>query len=418
MVIVVVLDRRLTDTERTVDLVIVGGGIVGLATALQFARARPGRSVMVLEKEAEPGAHQTSHNSGVIHSGLYYKPGSARARLAVSGSTAMKAFCRERGIPFEECGKVVVATTEAEFPALEELHRRGTANGVPRLTMVGEAGIRTIEPHAAGLRALHVPEAAIVDYAHVARELRRAAEAAGVVVRTGARVKAIRTEAAAVTLKVAGGEAVTARAMISCAGLHADRVARLEGARPEAHIVPFRGEYYQLTPEACRLVRGLIYPVPDARFPFLGVHLTRMIGGGVEGGPNAVLAFAREGYHRWKLNPRDLSEMALFPGFWRMTGRYWRTGMGEMWRSFSKGAFVAALGRLVPEIGPADVERGGAGVRAQALMPTGQLADDFVIVERPRALHVCNAPSPAATASLALGEEIVRRACAHFTDLQ
>jgi L-2-hydroxyglutarate oxidase len=406
--------------DVNVDLAIVGGGIVGLATALQFARARPGRSVLVLEKETEPGTHQTGHNSGVIHSGLYYKPGTARARLAVTGSVAMKAFCRERGIPFEECGKVVVATMEEEFPALEELHRRGTANGVPRLAMIGAEGIRAVEPHAAGLRALHVPEAAIVDYRQVAQEMRRSVEGAGVVVRTGARVKAIRTDEHAVTLRVAGAgsEAVTARAMIGCAGLHADRVARLEGARPEARIVPFRGEYYQLTPEACRLVRGLIYPVPDARFPFLGVHLTRMIGGGVEGGPNAVLALAREGYRRWKLNPRDLSEMALFPGFWRMTGRYWRTGFGEMWRSFSKGAFVDALARLVPDLTADDVERGGAGVRAQALMPTGQLADDFVIVERPRALHVCNAPSPAATASLALGEEIARRACAHFTDLQ
>lgn len=398
---------------QTFDIAIVGGGIVGLATARRFTEAHPGLGVVLLEKEDRFGAHQTGHNSGVIHSGLYYKPGSAKARTCVRGSELMKQFCHDHAIRFELCGKVVVATGEQELPSLEELFRRGTANGVPDLAVIGPERLREIEPHATGLRALHVPHAGIIDYVDVANKLAELTTRAGADVRLGARVLAIHEDAGHNVLETSGGP-VRARYLVTCAGLHSDRVARMEGGDPQAKIVPFRGEYYELVPERCQLVKGLIYPVPDARFPFLGVHFTRMVKGGVEAGPNAVLAFRREGYKKHQVSLRDLTETLLYPGFWRLAARYWRTGCDEMVRSFSKRAFVAALQHLVPELREADVHPAGSGVRAQALARNGQMVDDFLIVERPRALHVCNAPSPAATASLAIAEEIVSKAEKQF----
>jgi L-2-hydroxyglutarate oxidase LhgO len=395
------------------DVVIAGGGIVGLATAHELLRAHPDCRLVLLEKEGELGAHQTSHNSGVIHSGLYYKPGSKKARTCVAGAERMKEFCREQGIPFQICGKVVVATEEREIPALEELHRRGIANEVPGLAMMGPERLREIEPHATGLRALHVPQAGIIDYGMVARKLGDLIRSQGGDVRLGAKLKTIRSDRQGLCLETTRGP-VQARYLISCAGLHSDRVARWEGGDPKAKIVPFRGEYYDLVPERCHLVRGLIYPVPDPRFPFLGVHFTRSIHGGVEAGPNAVLALRREGYRKTQLSLRDTFEVLTYPGFWKLARTYWKTGFEEMVRSFSKKAFVRALAKLVPEIREEDVRRGGSGVRAQALKPDGQLVDDFLIVERPRALHVCNAPSPAATASLAIGSEITRLASERF----
>jgi L-2-hydroxyglutarate oxidase LhgO len=397
----------------TYDIAIAGGGIVGLATAWKLLEARPHLRLVVLEKEDRVAAHQTSHNSGVIHSGIYYRPGSAKARTCVRGAAMMKAFCRDHGVPFEICGKVVVATAEAEVPRLEELHRRGVENGVPGVGLIGPERLREIEPHATGIRALHVPQAGIIDYAVVARKLVELVAAAGGEIRTGARVEKVREGAGGLVLRTVRGE-VESRWLVACAGLHSDRVARLEGGDPGAQIVPFRGEYYELVASRAHLVRALIYPVPDPRFPFLGVHFTRMITGGVECGPNAVLALAREGYAWSAVNLRDLLQTLTYPGFWRLAWRHWRMGLDEIVRSFSKRAFARALARLVPEVREEDITPAGAGVRAQALAPTGQLVDDFLIVERPRALHVTNAPSPAATASLAIGEEIAARAAARF----
>jgi L-2-hydroxyglutarate oxidase len=308
---------------------------------------------------------------------------------------------------------VVVATQEGEIPALEELWRRGTANGVPGLALIGPERLREIELHAAGIRALHVPGAGIVDFTRVCEKLGERVQEAGGEIRLGARVQRIREEGAGLRLETGRGE-VHAKHVVSCAGLQSDRVARMEGGDPRARIVPFRGEYYQIVPERCDLVRGLIYPVPDPRFPFLGVHFTRMLDGGVEAGPNAVLAWHREGYTKMRVSLADLGSMLSYPGFWRLVLRHWKMGIGEMMRSYSKRAFVRALQRLVPEIAAADLRPAPAGVRAQALGPTGELIDDFLFVERGRALHVCNAPSPAATASLAIAEEIAQRAEARF----
>lgn len=399
------------------DIGIVGGGIVGLATAYQLSRSHPHLRLVVLEKEAAPAAHQTGHNSGVIHSGLYYRPGSSKAATCVRGGELLKAFCDEHGVPYKLCGKVVVATTEEEIPRLEDLHGRGTANGVPELSLIGPERLREIEPHAtSGIQALHVPQAGIIDYTAVTRALASALEAVGGELRLGVRVTASRPEPDGLALETTSGS-VRMRYLINCAGLHSDRVARLEGAQLPARIVPFRGEYYKLAEPSWDLVRGLIYPVPDPRFPFLGVHFTRMIQGGVEAGPNAVLALAREGYAKSDINVRDLLGVLTYRGFWRLAFRHWRMGWDEIRRSYSKRLFVAALARLVPEIQEKDLADGGAGVRAQALSPDGSMVDDFLFAQRPRALHVLNAPSPAATASLAIGEQIVERAAANF-DLQ
>ena len=320
----------------------------------------------------------------------------------------LRRFCDENAVRYHECGKIIVARDASEIPMLEELHRRGTANGVPRLALLSAEELREVEPHARGLRALHVPNAAIVDYRKVSEALAGKIIEAGGKIQTGAGVTAIRESENEVTLQTAAGD-VRVRHYIACAGL-----VRLSGSRPEAKIVPFRGEYFELVPERHHLVRGLIYPVPDPRFPFLGVHFTRVIDNGVEAGPNAVLALAREGYRKRDINLRDLAEALTYPGVWKLLARHWRTAAGEVFRSFSKRAFVKALATLVPEIREQDLVPAPAGVRAQALLPSGFLVDDFLIIEKPRSLHVCNAPSPAATASLAIAQEIVDRAASFF----
>ena len=389
------------------DVAIVGGGIVGMATA--HALATPRRKVIVLEAERRLAAHQTGHNSGVIHSGLYYRPGTLKARNCVEGRTAMYSFCRDHGIPHERCGKLVVATSEAELPALAELERRGRANGLVDMRRLAAEEIAEYEPHARGLAALHVPETGIVDYPRVTETLARLVLEAGGTVETDARVRAVRRTAGGLVLEAARRD-VQCRALVNCGGLQSDRIARMCGVDPKLRIVPFRGDYYELAPERRSLVRNLLYPVPDPEFPFLGVHFTRMIGGGVEAGPNAVLALRREGYQRWSFSPRDAAAIASYGGFWRMARRHWRSGMGEVHRSVSTRAFVEALRKLVPELQIADVRRAGAGVRALALDPSGLLVDDFRIVEAERMIHVLNAPSPGATASLSIGRTIAEMA--------
>jgi L-2-hydroxyglutarate oxidase len=389
---------------RTVDVVIVGGGIVGVATALALLeQARV--SLLVIEAEAALAAHQTGNNSGVIHSGLYYQPGSLKAQNCVAGRRELLRFCAEHDVPLEVCGKVVVATRPDQLPALDELQRRGTANGLTGLRRLSAAELRELEPHAAGLAGLHVPETGIVDYRRVtdayADEVRRR----GGTVETRARLVAVVRDGDELVVETSQGDR-HARALVNCAGLQSDRVARLCGVRPEVRIVPFRGEYYTLRPEARHLVKHLIYPVPDPEFPFLGVHFTRRVGGEVEAGPNAVLAFKREGYRWLDVSSRDTLATLGYGGFWRLARRYWRTGLGEIHRSLSKAAFVRALQVLLPELTAADLAPGGAGVRAQALDPDGKLVDDFRIVTGDRTIHVLNAPSPAATASISIGRTI------------
>jgi len=390
-----------------VDLVIAGGGIVGLATAYRFLERYPDRRVVILEKEHDVAEHQTGHNSGVLHSGIYYKPGSLKAQNCRAGKLAMETFCKEYGIAFERCGKVIVAVDENEFPALERIFDRGQASGV-QCEMIGAERLGELEPHAAGLRAIHVPEAGIVDYREVCRKLAELISQRGAEIRFGHRVCAIRQSDREVVVETTGGE-VAGDLLVNCTGLHCDRVTRMGGVRPDAKIVPFRGEYYELTSEATHLCRNLIYPTPDPKFPFLGVHFTRMIHGGVECGPNAVLAFAREGYRKRDINLRDLCESLTYMGFLRMASRHWRTGMGEMWRSFSKQAFVKALSRLLPAIRAEHLVAAPAGVRAQALSPDGTLVDDFLVQPNARIVNVGNAPSPAATASLNVGSLVVDR---------
>jgi L-2-hydroxyglutarate oxidase len=381
---------------------IVGGGIVGLATALRLQHRLPHLRLTVFEKEATVGRHQTGNNSGVLHAGLYYKPGSAKARLAVNGVRQMVAFCQEHGIRHEICGKLVVATEEAELPRLHDLHNRGQQNGLAGLRLLAPEEIREIEPHAAGLLALRVPEEGIVDYQQVCDTMVRLLTARGAEVRTNSPITKIEPG-----WRLNGEH--EADFLINCAGLHCDRVSALAGERREARIIPFRGEYYMIKPARQSLVRHLIYPVPDPAFPFLGVHFTRLIHGGVEAGPNAVLAFAREGY-RWNdVSLPDLWDSLTFPGLWRFLVRYPSMASYEIRRSLSHRLFCASLQRLVPAIQAEDIERGGAGVRAQAMLPNGDLVQDFLIVEREKALHLLNAPSPAATASLAIGDEIVDR---------
>jgi L-2-hydroxyglutarate oxidase len=400
------------DGSPRYDVAIVGGGIVGVATGMALlGRARA--SLVILEAEARLAAHQTGKNSGVIHSGLYYKPGSLKARNCVAGRTALTRFCDAHGIPYELCGKVVVATRSAQLPVLEELLRRGAANGLEGLRRLGPEEIREREPHAAGVAGILVRETGIIDYAQVTEAFAAEVRGHGGTIVTGARVRRVRRGADEIVLETGAG-AVRCAAVINCAGLQSDRVARRCGLRPDVRIVPFRGEYYTLAPAARGLVRHLIYPVPDPEFPFLGVHFTRRIGGEIEAGPNAVLAFKREGYGRFSFSPRDALSTVSYGGFWRLAGRYFRTGMGEMWRSLSKRAFVRALRELVPEIAARDLSRGGAGVRAQALDRQGALVDDFRFVEDERMIHVLNAPSPAATASIAIGEVVAERATARF----
>jgi L-2-hydroxyglutarate oxidase len=394
-----------------VDVAIAGGGIVGLATALKVLERMPGLSVLVLEKEKEVAAHQTGHNSGVIHSGLSYKPGSEKAKTCVEGRLLLVDFCRRHGIPHELCGKLVVATSASELPALAELERRAGENGLEGVRALAPSEFRKIEPHAAGLRALHVPATGIVDYRTVSQKLASVIGSAGGSVRTEARVTALTSTDSAVRL-VAGGEEIEAGLAVNCGGLQSDRLAKLDGARSDMRIVPFRGDYHRLVPARAGLVKNLIYPVADPRFPFLGVHFTRRIGGGVEAGPNAVPALAREGYSRTSFDLRDAWDSFTYPGFWRMATRHMEMGLGEIYRSFSKSAFLKALQRLIPDLRAEDLEEGGCGVRAQALRRDGSLEDDFVLVPHGRIVHVLNAPSPAATASLAIGGRIAEAVAA------
>jgi L-2-hydroxyglutarate oxidase len=394
------------------DLAVIGGGIVGLATAYQFSQRFPGRRVVVLEKEARVAEHQTGHNSGVLHSGIYYKPGSLKAINCREGKKAMEAFCAAEGIAHEICGKVIVAVTDAELPALQRIYERGVANGVI-CTLIDKPRLHELEPFVAGVKAIHVPEAGIVNYRQVCERLADKVRASGGEVVFGARVTAMRHSLDSVTLVTTTGEH-TARQVVNCGGLQSDRVARLAGVTPGCQIVPFRGEYFALKPAAHRLCRNLIYPTPDPAFPFLGVHFTRMIDGSVECGPNAVLAFGRESYRFWKINIGDLFGTLTYGGFIRMAFKHWRMGFGEMWRSLSKKAFVRALQRLVPEIKAEDLEAAPAGIRAQAVAPDGSLVDDFLIVEGDRVVNICNAPSPAATASLQIGSTVVDRLAPRF----
>lgn len=396
------------------DVAVVGAGIVGLAVADALMSARPGLRLVVLEKEGAVGRHQTGHNSGVIHSGLYYRPGSLKAQLCVEGAARMVRLCEEYGIAHPAVGKVVVATGASELDRLCELERRGRENGVPGLRLVSPAELADIEPHAAAVRALWSPHTAIVDYGRVAEALRARIEASGAEVRLGVEVALGRTEGGAMRLVSRRGDAVRARYVVNCAGLYADLVARRLGLVPAVRIVPFRGEYHRLSAEAAARIRGLIYPVPDPELPFLGVHLTPTVAGHVEAGPNAVWAWAREGYTRRRLVASEALGDLGYGGFWRLGRRYWRTAAFEYRRSFSRPLFAASLARMVPGIGSADLRAGGAGVRAQAISPDGRLVDDFLLEEGARALHVLNAPSPAATASLAIGRVVAKRVLAGF----
>ncbi|GHH37867.1 L-2-hydroxyglutarate oxidase [Streptomyces candidus] len=385
------------------DVLVVGGGIVGMASAHAITRAAPGTRVMVLEKEPGPARHQTGRNSGVIHSGIYYRPGSLKARYAVRGAAEMIKFCAEYGIPHEVTGKLIVATERAELPRLHALVQRGRQNGIP-VRELGPPQIEEYEPEVRGLAAIHVGTTGVCDFGRVTEELARSS---GAEVRYGAEVRVIARRASGVAVRTADGTVLRAKALVNCAGLHCDRVARLAGDEPGMRIVPFRGEYFDLVrPE---LVRGLVYPVPDPAFPFLGVHLTRGIGGGVHVGPNAVPALAREGYDWGSVRPADLASTLAWPGSWRIARRHWRYGAGELHRSLSKKAFTQAVRRLLPAVTEADLRPSPAGVRAQAVLRDGTLADDFLIREAPRTVHVLNAPSPAATASLPIGREVARR---------
>ena len=396
------------------DIAIIGGGIVGLASARAILERAPRARLVILEKEAALAQHQTGHNSGVIHSGIYYKPGSYKARLCVEGARLMKDYCDKHGIAVDTCGKVIVATSEEELPRLQTLYERGVANGVPGVTMIDAARLKEIEPQANALAAIHSPQTAIVDYGRVAETLARDLGAAGVTFERNFRVSGIERVRGTLRLSAPDGHLVNATHLVNCAGLHSDAVARLAGAAPDVQIVPFRGEYYMLRPERRDLVKGLIYPVPDPEFPFLGVHFTRTIHGDVEAGPNAVLAFAREGYTWRRVRPAELLETLRFSGFRAMARKYWRMGAYEMYRSLSKAAFVRALQRLVPALRAEDIRPGGAGVRAQAVTADGALVDDFRIVQTADAVHVLNAPSPAATASLAIGRHIAAIAAETF----
>lgn len=390
------------------DLAVVGTGIVGLAAAWELKQRHPDLKMVLIEKETDVARHQTGNNSGVVHSGIYYKPGSLKARLCVDGVKRLKAFSREHGIRYDDVGKVITAIDHEEVPRLEALMDRGIKNGVRGLEMLDDEGIRRHEPFAAGVAGIHSPYTAIVDYPGVSQTLKKLLGEAGAEFRFGSAVTGLENDADGVTLRTGSGD-VRAERMLATAGLYADRLARMAGLEVNGRIVPFRGEYYYLRPEKAHMVNGLIYPVPNPALPFLGVHLTRTVGGEVEAGPNAVPAFAREGYKLTDVNPAELADSLSFFGTWRLMARFWHIGLFEIYRSMSRPAFVRSLQRLMPTLRADDVVRGGAGVRAQAVGPNGRLVDDFWFEEDEVSLHVLNAPSPAATASLAIGDEIAGR---------
>ena len=395
--------------DQRFDIVVIGGGIVGLSTAMHASQRFPKLRLLLVEKEDRVARHQSGHNSGVIHSGIYYKPGSLKAKLCVEGAAAMTAFCREHGIPVEICGKIIVATTAEEIPRLQMLLERGQSNGIVGLKLLDKAQMRELEPHCGGVGWLHVPSTGITDYIAVCPKYAELIAAHGGTVSTKTEVTGIVRNNGEIMLETNRG-AIGAKYLINCAGLHSDRVSQLAGEKTEVKIVPFRGEYYDLVPEREHLVRGLLYPVPDLRFPFLGVHFTRRVGGGVDAGPNAVLAFKREGYRRTDFSLQDAATTFAYSGFWHMAAKYWRSGAGEFYRSFHKPAFVRALQTLLPEVQSSDLVADGAGVRATAVSRDGSLVDDFQFVCSQNILHVWNVVSPAATASLPIGREIVRMA--------
>ncbi len=398
--------------SKTYDVTIIGGGVVGMATAMALT-TQADLSLIVLEAEDHLAAHQTGHNSGVIHSGIYYKPGSLKAKNCVEGRQAMYRFAEEHGIAHDHCGKVIVALTESELPQLDNLEKRGKANGLVDIVRLKGDEIKEFEPHASGVGGIHVPYTGIIDYKQVVAKYGEIVTNAGGEIQTLSRVTKVLPSASEYVLQTPKGEVHT-KHIINCGGLQSDRIARMCGVDPKVQIIPFRGEYYEISHEKEHLVHNLVYPVPDPRFPFLGVHFTRMIHGGIEAGPNAVLAFRREGYDFWDINVGDTLTYVGYLGFWRMALKYWKTGLGEMYRSLSKAAFVHALQKLVPEIEEKDVVRSGSGVRAQALAPNGALLDDFSIVEADHMIHVLNAPSPAATASISIGKTIASMATKNF----
>lgn len=395
------------------DVVIIGGGIVGLASAWNILKENPGLKVAILEKEAELAAHQTGHNSGVIHSGIYYKPGSLKAQNCIGGYHMLLDFCREHGIRFDLCGKLIVATDDWELPLLDNLYKRGLENRLDKISMVEQERLKEFEPHMRGIRAIHVPYTGIIDYTDVSLKLAELIEQMGGRIYTSQQAKDIR-------VKTDGVEVVTdygvhsAKLMVNCAGLYCDKIAEMAGEKPDTRIIPFRGEYFMLKPEKRGLVRNLIYPVPDPNFPFLGVHFTRMIDGGIEAGPNAVFAFKREGYEKADVDLVELFESLTWPGFQKVATKFWKTGMGEFYRSFSKTAFTKALQKFIPEVQEDDLVPAEAGVRAQACDRTGGLLDDFKIIENNRAIHILNAPSPAATSSLSIGQTIASLTLKHL----
>jgi (S)-2-hydroxyglutarate dehydrogenase len=397
----------MTEVASMYDFAIIGGGIVGLSTGMALSQRDPNARILVLEKEDSWAKHQTGHNSGVIHSGIYYKPGSLKAKFAREGSRSMVEFCEEYGIEHEICGKVIVATNQEELPLLQNLYQRGLANGL-KIYRINKEQLKEVEPHVNGLAAIRVPVAGIVNYKQVCETFASIIAKNGGDLRLGAKVNRFIETNDGVQIETDKGS-FQARFLINCGGLHSDRVARSGGMETDMKIVPFRGEYYELKPEKRYLVKHLIYPVPNPAFPFLGVHYTRMIGGHVEAGPNAVLSLKREGYKKTDLNLRDFVEVMTYPGFWKLAAKYWKEGMEEMVRSFSKAAFVRSLQQLIPEIQAEDLEPAPAGVRAQALKPDGSLVDDFHILSGKNSIHVCNAPSPAATASIQIGKAVVER---------
>ncbi len=389
------------------NVAIIGGGIVGLATGYQVQQRYPDRSIAIIEKESQVAAHQSSHNSGVLHSGIYYRPGTLRAINCREGKKAMEAFCEQEGIAYEICGKVIVAVEESELPRLENIFQRGQENQIV-CEMINPERLAELEPHAQGVKAIHVPEAGICDFPAVCKRLAEKIVEAGGTILTNAQATGVTRVNQEIVVQTVRGD-VVCDYLVTCAGLQADRVTRMTGEKPEAKVLPFRGEYFQLKPEVRHLCRNLIYPVPDPSFPFLGVHFTRMTDGRVECGPNAVLAFSREGYSKLSMNPFDLAEALTYGGFLRMAAKYWQTGLNEMWRSASKTAFVKVLKRLVPEIESCHLDPAPAGVRAQAVGRHGELLDEFVIQTAPRIINVLNAPSPAATASLNIGKLVLER---------